>query len=91
MSTRASTADRIFFGLFVLFAVLRVYEYATDGQQLSDALGAAGFALMAYGTWNRAFATLTEANLANRRTQAQIGTYGGVALVLASFALRYLG
>lgn len=91
MSARASTADHIFLGLFALFALLRLYAFAAQGQQLNDALGAAGFGLMAYGTWNRAFAPLTKANLPSHRMQAQIGTYGGVALVLASFALRHLG
>ncbi|RMH93020.1 hypothetical protein EBB59_07325 [Lysobacter pythonis] len=91
MAARATTADKAFLGLFILFAVIRGAEFFTGGHPLHAALGALGFGLMAFGTWNRAFAPLTEANLPTRRRHAQIGTYGGMAMVLASLAMKWMG
>lgn len=87
---RATTADKIFLPLFLVFALLRLYEFLFQGQSLADALGAVGFAMMAFGTWNRAFAPLTRENLPQRRKYAQIGTFGGMVLVLASLLSRWI-
>ena len=38
----------------------------------------------------RAFARLTEANLAQRRQAAIFGTYGGMLLILAALIMRWL-
>lgn len=90
MAGRARTADKVFLVLFLLFAGIRLLDFINE-RALSDGISGLGFALMAFGIWNRAFARLNEANLARRRQAAVFGTYGGMTLVLAAFLMRYLG
>ncbi|MDO4709313.1 MAG: hypothetical protein Q4B94_05755 [Pseudomonadota bacterium] len=90
MAGRARTLDKAFLVLFIAFAVLRLYGFVQT-RVLAEGISGLGFALMAFGVWNRAFARLTEANLAQRRQAAIFGTYGGMLLILAALAMRWLG
>lgn len=90
MAGRARILDKAFLVLFIAFAALRLYGFLQT-RVLAEGISGLGFALMAFGVWNRAFARLNEANLARRRQAAVFGTYGGMTLVLAAFLMRYLG
>ncbi len=90
MASRARTLDKVFLVLFIAFAALRLYGFLQT-RMLSEGISGLGFALMAFGVWNRAFAHLTEANLGKRRQAAMFGTYGGMLLILAAIAMRWLG
>lgn len=82
-----TTMDKVFLALFVVFALMRGYDYVAGGQQLPDILGAVGFGLMAFGAWSRISAPAD----APQRGRGAFGTFGGGLLVLASFLLRWFG
>lgn len=90
MASRARTLDKLFLVLFIVFAALRLYGFFQT-RILAEGISALGFALMAFGVWNRAFASLTEANLATRRQAAMFGTYGGMLLILVAIVMRWVG
>ena len=70
--------------LFVIVGAIRAADFIFYGHEIRNALSGIGFSLMAYGLYRNGFEKQA------RDTGGRYASYAGLALVLASIAMRYL-
>ncbi|WP_144409238.1 hypothetical protein [Pseudoxanthomonas suwonensis] len=69
-----ATSNKVFVVVFVLFAAVNILDFAFYGQGIRSLVGAAGFALMAYGSFRNANPALVV----------------GAVLALGSLVMKYV-
>lgn len=87
-----STGSRVFLAAGVVISIINAIDFVFYGQQLRNLLACVGFALMSYGVYRNGF----RSDQADARVPvppdplARYANIGGIILVLASFAVRFV-
>jgi hypothetical protein len=86
-----STSNKVIVGASALISAIHTTDFIFYGQEIRNLLGAAGFAMLAYGTLRseNQFAHITRWSLNNYLRRCLAAT--GLVLIMASYLFKWLG